>query len=78
MIDPERIGAIIGETLLPCALGALRAVAGPPSTSRPLAVIAILLGAGAWRVARNWMHRTRYAMEAGQRQSLTTVTVLGQ
>ncbi|PZW41812.1 transposase [Humitalea rosea] len=60
MIDPERIGAIIGEALLAGALGALGAVARLTSTGRPMLSGAFLLhtlaggslGTGAWLVAR--------------------------
>ena len=60
MIDPERIGSIIGEALLAGALGALGAVARLTSTGRPMLSGAFMLhtlaggslGTGAWLVAR--------------------------
>jgi len=45
MIDPERIGAIIGEALLAAALGALGAMARFSSSDRPLLTRAYLLHA---------------------------------
>ena len=59
MIDPERIGTIIGEALLAGALGALGAMARFSSTDRPLLTRAYLLhalaggslGTGAWLIA---------------------------
>ena len=45
MIDPERIGGIVGEALLAGALGALGAMARFSSTDRPLLTRAYLLHA---------------------------------
>ena len=59
MIDPERIGSIVGEALLAGTLGALGAMARFSSTDRPLLTRAYLLhalaggslGTGAWLIA---------------------------
>ena len=59
MIDPERIGGIVGEALLAGALGALGAMARFSSADRPLLTRAYLLhalaggslGTGAWLIA---------------------------
>ncbi len=65
MIDPERIGGIVGEALLAGALGALGAMARFSSTDRPLLTRAYLLhalaggslGTGAWlRAATSASH----------------------
>jgi hypothetical protein len=59
MIDPERLGAILGEALLAGALGALGAMARLSTTGRPLLTGAFLLhalaggslGTRAWLIA---------------------------
>jgi hypothetical protein len=59
MIDPERIGGIVGEALLAGALGALGAMARFSTADRPLLTRAYLLhalaggslGTGAWLIA---------------------------